>query len=68
MGDEGAITLARSLEVNGTLRTLNLGYNDISATGARALLRRCHCDRSTGDAPSSITSLDLQFNELGPEV
>ena len=38
LGDDGAIALAKMLEVNKTLKTLGLGENDITSTGARALL------------------------------
>ena len=35
--NEGAITLAKALEVNAVLTTLNLGVNNIGPTGATAL-------------------------------
>jgi len=66
---------------HGGLRTLKLGYNDISSKGCAALLDTCRHDPASAAAgsssstqtpkvaqSSSLTSLDLQFNELGPEA
>lgn len=72
--DVGAVALANGLAgPEGALKTLQLGYNDLSAEGAAALLARCHHSPNSnpdnaGPSPCSLTSLDLQFNELGPGV
>lgn len=72
--DVGAVAMAQGLAgPEGALKTLQLGYNDISVEGAAALLARCHHSpnpnpENDGPLPCSLTSLDLQFNELGPGV
>lgn len=72
--DVGAVAIAKGLAgPEGALKTLQLGYNDLSAEGAAALLARCHHSPNSnpgdaGPSPCSLTSLDLQFNGLGPGV
>ena len=71
--DVAATALAAGVCGGGGLKVLHVGYNDISAAGAAALLATCAHDPALPSplpqsARGSLTSLDLQFNDLGPEA
>ena len=60
MGKEGISTLARALESNASLTTLNLSGNNMGTEGAASLAR-------TLESNTSLTTLPLSQNNIGAE-
>ena len=54
---EGAIAIAKGLEVKGSLTELNLAVNDLGPEGAKAIAKGLSNN-------GSLTKLDLEYNWL----
>ena len=60
IGDTEVIKIAKALEINNTLTTLNLPQNNISNIGATALAKALKIN-------NTLTTLNLQQNDIGDE-
>lgn len=49
------------------MTTLNLGYNDIGVEGLASILSRCRHDIGSNEQKNNLISLDVQFNDIGPD-
>ena len=58
IGDQGAIAIAKALEVNASLKILVLENNNIGDDGAKALA-------SALEVNASLKTLDLRVNKIG---